>query len=163
MIKQLWTIIWAFLFAISFSQVPTFIQQYEQRLGGAVHELQTLVERYTADAMEEELTLMAYLRHHQESTDSAIRRTGETLHYTLTRFEKLYTHQKAMEDGQVWEKPMHFVQGLDGEIAKQAWDKYNITLTLDIYYSLFGILFGLFLNLILGWIFGSKPKSKKAR
>ncbi len=161
MIKQLWTIIWAFAFAISFSQVPTYIQQYEQRLGGAVHELEALVEQYTANAMEEKMTLMAYLRKHQESTDSAIRRTGETLFYTLTRFEALYSHKSAMENAQVWEKPLRFTQGLDSEIAKQAWAKYNFTLTLDIYYSLAGLLFGLLLNAILGWIFGGRKKKMK--
>jgi hypothetical protein len=163
MFKQIWTIVWAFFFAISFSQIPTFIQQYEQRVGGAVHELSVLVDRYNADAIEEKLILSAYIAQHLQSADGAVRRTGETIRYTVDRHGQLLTHQQAMEQATPWEKPLRFVDGLDAEIARQAWAKYKITLTLDVYYGVTGVVLGLILMGLLGFIFGSSGRVKKSR
>ncbi|MBR7518809.1 DUF2937 family protein, partial [Mycobacterium tuberculosis] len=40
----------AILLGATLSQAPEFAQQYRQRLGGAVDELQTIIARFSADA-----------------------------------------------------------------------------------------------------------------
>ena len=55
--------------AVTTSQLPEFAQQYRQRLGGAVDELRTIVQRFDADAQAAGMDRTQALDHHLVSID----------------------------------------------------------------------------------------------
>src|ERR1700750_1045508 len=83
------SIIGALGLAVAFSQFPEYAQQYEQRLGGAVDELQILVADFDADAQKFGLNRHDALQRYNSSHDQFLVARGQSMQRTLERYTKL--------------------------------------------------------------------------
>jgi len=81
---------------VAASQGPEYSQQYRQRLGGAIDELQRVIARFEADAQangETQGTAIARLR---ANPDELVNRQGTAMQGNVERLERLRSHQEAM-------------------------------------------------------------------
>lgn len=94
--------------AVAASQIPELMQQYRQRLGGAVEELLRVVEDFDIDAAGEGLTRSTALERYRDSPDLFLNRRGVSMDRALARFERIVTHRTALLDASAFERPVLF-------------------------------------------------------
>jgi len=82
---------------IGTSQLPEFSQQYRQRIGGAIEELERMVAEFDADATENGLTREQALDKHARSTEPLFRSRGESIKDTIERYRTLLRQQAEFE------------------------------------------------------------------
>lgn len=147
--------------AIGFSQVPRFVQEYEQRLGGALQEAQRQLARFDALALGQGVPLAALGRRLEESADPAVAGMGRVVREQAGRVTALMQQADALAGASRFLKPLILLQHHDAELLAATWAKYEYTLTLDIGFAALGALVGLLLNALL-WIgLGSlQPKQR---
>ena len=78
------------------SQGPEFAQQYRQRLGGAIDELQRVIARFDADAQASGETLDSAITRLRSNTDSFVTRQGAAMQANVERLNRLEAHRGAM-------------------------------------------------------------------
>ncbi len=131
--------------AVAASQVPEIMQQYQQRLGGAVQELTRVVERFDADAASEGLTREAALARYDDVEDGFIGKRGASMKVALDRFERIKAHRQALVDAAMLERPALFVKYRDPSLFAGAIDDYRPavpTTTEGALYAFVGFVFG---------------------
>jgi hypothetical protein len=84
--------------ALIASQLPEFVQQYRQRLGGAIDELTRIVSRFDADAAASQLTREQALSQLSGSTDEVVRRRAEDATENLRRLSSMQDQRQAMAE-----------------------------------------------------------------
>ncbi len=75
--------------AVVASQLPEFAQQYRQRLGGALDELNAQVARFDADASQSGITRDDGVARLQKSDDRFVQQRGEQMRDTIARRDRL--------------------------------------------------------------------------
>ena len=78
------------------SQGPEFAQQYRQRLGGAVEELNRIVAEFNAEVQSENLTPAEGLSRLDQSADPLVRQRGEDMVETIDRDNRLREQLQGM-------------------------------------------------------------------
>jgi hypothetical protein len=82
---------------VTTSQLPEFSQQYRQRIGGAIEELERVVAEFDADAAENGMTREQALDVHARATEPLFRSRGESIHVTIERYQTLLRQQADFE------------------------------------------------------------------
>ena len=144
--RRLPLVLFALVFAIAFSQVPVFVQEYEQRLGGAIDELARVIDRDRENAQAVGLSLNAFLQKHELSTDEAFHRTGEAMRERIDRHARLSQSAAALDAAPAWKKPLLVAESPDREIVRGAWERFRPTLALDPVFGLAGLVLALLLR-----------------
>lgn len=152
--RHLPLVLFALLVALAFSQIPTFVQEYEQRLGGAIDELARAVDRDAENARATGLDLNAFLQKHELSGDPAFHKTGQAMRERVTRHRSLTAAAKALEAAPVWRKPLLVAADADRDILMRAWEKFRPTLTLDPLFGLAGLIVALVFRDLAAWLGG---------
>ena len=81
---------------IAASQGPEFAQQYRQRLGGAVDELQQVITRFERDAQASGETRESAITRLRSNADGFVSRQGTAMQANVERLSRLETHRAAM-------------------------------------------------------------------
>jgi Protein of unknown function (DUF2937) len=115
----------ALLAALVGSQGPEFAQQYRQRLGGAVAELDRIVAEFDAEAQSENLTPAEGLSRLQENRDPLARQRGEAMAETIDRANALKEQLQAMAAASPLTRLYVMAKGFDPEIAQSTLDNYE--------------------------------------
>ncbi len=149
MFREFFAIFFAVGFGLAFCQVPVFVQQYEQRLGGAVGELSALADQYAENANRSDMTLEIYVQRHLVNTDHVMRKTGRTMVATLERLSGLEAAREALDLAPVWKKPWVLARHTDSVLLRDTWTKFGFTLTVDPLFGAAGVLFGFLFNRLL--------------
>jgi hypothetical protein len=76
-------------FAVVASQLPEFAQQYRQRLGGALDELNAQVARFDADASQSGITREEGVSRLQKSDDRFVQERGAQMRDIVARRDRL--------------------------------------------------------------------------
>jgi hypothetical protein len=77
------------------SQAPEFAQQYRQRLGGALEELNRIVSEFDAEIQRRSLTRAEALRRLEDNTDPLARERGEDMGQAVERAARLDNYEPA--------------------------------------------------------------------
>ena len=104
--------------AVAFAQLPEFIQQYRQRLGGHLDEARRQLAEFTAVASHSKLTLPEFIARTAATPDPAVARLGAVVRDTLTRVNELTAAETALNQATLWGKPFVFCAHLDPAIAR---------------------------------------------
>jgi hypothetical protein len=139
--------------AASFTQVPEFIQQYLQRLGGHLDEARRQIEGFTKIAALSQITLQELIERTAQNPDQAVAKLSSVMREALERVEHLAAADAAIRDASPWTRPLVFLAHLDPEIASATWAIYRPAMptTLEgLVYAGFGILiiWGIYYGLI---------------
>jgi hypothetical protein len=78
------------------SQGPEYSQQYRQRLGGAIDELQRVIARFDADAGNNNETQETAIARLRSNSDSLVSRQGVAMQANVERVARLQPHREAM-------------------------------------------------------------------
>jgi hypothetical protein len=129
--------------AILFSQLPEFIQQYLQRLGGHLDEARRALEQFRATAAHSRLTLDRFITQTAANADPAVARLARVMTDAVVRVDDLAAAQAAITQAPLWSRPFVFLRHLDPRIAGATWDIFKpaVPTTLEgLVYALAGML-----------------------
>ncbi len=107
------------------SQGPEFAQQYRQRLGGAVAELNRIVAEFDAEAQRENLTPAVGVTRLDQSADPLVRQRGEDIAKTIDRANRLEEQLQAMTSAGALKRLYVMATNFDPEIAESTLDNYE--------------------------------------
>ena len=71
------------------SQAPEFAQQYRQRLGGALEELNRIVSEFDTEIQRQNLSRAEALKRLEDNSDPLARERGEDMDKAIERAERL--------------------------------------------------------------------------
>jgi hypothetical protein len=102
--------------AVAASQLPEFVQQYRQRLGGAIDELSRVVARFDTDALANRLTREGALDKLAQSPDDLVRRRARDAEANIQRLAKLEDQRRAMREAGPFTRVLRFFLAGDDEL-----------------------------------------------
>ncbi len=135
----------AILLALVFSQIPSFTQQYHQRLAGRLDLALQREAEITADARSMNLPVAAYIQRFLDSPDHALE--GHRMEASLILARRLSQQEEALRQAWPIAAPLRLVAQYDSALAGDVFRLYRPGLPLDLaglVYTLFGTLLGYF-------------------
>jgi hypothetical protein len=129
--------------AIIFSQVPEFMQQYLQRLGGHLDEARRQLQQFEHAAAQSGLSLDRLIGQTSANANSAVAKLGGVMTEAVTRVDTLTAAQSAIQHASLWSRPFVFLQHLDPSIARATWAVFQpaVPTTVEgLIYALLGML-----------------------
>jgi len=130
--------------AVVFMQIPAFLVQYKQRLGGHVDELALLIRKYKAAAADNSRTIDEYIGLHLQSDVKEFVSTGKIMSENLERFTDLSAALKSLSESKGIVKFFAFVKDIEFDIFKAALKNFvpGISFTFEtLLYAAIGIIF----------------------
>ena len=127
------------------SQIPQFMYQYSQRLGGHVGELQHLLHQMRQVASYSNKTLEQYIDKFLLSSDPDFFRQGEFLQGILVRWSELHQALMHLTQSSMWTRPYIFLKEIQSDIAHSTLASFQPGLNLSVEgfcYAGGGILIG---------------------
>jgi hypothetical protein len=115
----------ALLFGVATTQLPEFMQQYRQRLGGAVDEISAIIAHFDNDARDNGLSENAAIAQLENNPDPLVKARGVDMKRLIKRLNKLEMAQTALESPNAFEKWTTFVTSFDRSIAARAYETYQ--------------------------------------
>jgi hypothetical protein len=107
------------------SQGPEFAQQYRQRLGGALEELNRIVSEFDAEVRGENLTRAEGLKRLEDNDDPLARKRGVDMTEAIERAKRLDDEIQAMNSAGPLMRLYVVATNFDPEIAHGTLDNYE--------------------------------------
>ena len=138
------------------SQAPEFMQQYKQRLGGAIDELATVVRHFDRDANSAGMDRASAIERYTRSGDSFFVRRGTSMQTTIDRWHDMSDHWRSISGASIFSRLPVFISGADSQLLKRTWNTYKpaIPTTLEglaysaagflVSHTIFGVILSLF-------------------
>jgi len=110
---------------VAFSQLPEFMQQYLQRLGGHLDEARRQLAQFRRVAEQSNLSLDRFIAQTSANPDAAVAKLGGVMTEAVARVDELQTAQTALQSASLWERPFVFLRNVDTEIARATWSMFK--------------------------------------
>jgi hypothetical protein len=111
--------------AVLFSQIPEFIQQYLQRLGGHLDEARRQLGRFQEIATKAGLTIDALMVKSQGSPEPTVVQLGTLMRDTASRVDALAAAEAGIRNASLFGRPLVFLRHLDLSIAHATWTVFK--------------------------------------
>jgi hypothetical protein len=115
---------------LSFSQAPEFAQQYRQRLGGAIDELQASIAAFDADSLASGLTHDEGVGRLESSGDAFVRLRGAHIAQETARLARLRRQAADLSGKLPLSKIFALALEADPQVARGAFDDFQPALPL---------------------------------
>jgi hypothetical protein len=115
---------------LGFSQAPEFAQQYRQRLGGAIDELQASVSAFDADSGASGLSHDQGVGRLEGSDDAFVRLRGGRIREETARLARLRRQAADLTGGLPLSKVLALAVDADPKVARGAFDDFRPALPL---------------------------------
>jgi Protein of unknown function (DUF2937) len=149
--------------AVGGSQLPSFVQQYEQRLGGARQEATRQLERFRLLASGQGLDLDSYAARLAANPDSLVVRTGEAVVELRRRVAVLDRHAQELAAAAWLRRPLVVLAAADHELLEGTWRTFRPTLALDPTFGAVGAIGGWLVRWLLAAGIGLAVFGRPAR
>ncbi len=113
------------LCALVGSQLPEFAQQYRQRLGGALDELNRMIAQFDSEAASQSLTREQGVDRLKSNPDALAQQRGEAVNQGVDRARRLARQQEAFQSGGPVTRLVALVENFDANTATQAVRDYE--------------------------------------
>ncbi len=143
-------ILFALVFGATGSQFPEYVQQYTQRLGGAVDELRNFVEQFDRDATSAGLTRDEALKEYEKPDSVFLDKRGESVVQTIRRYERLFAQKLVIDKSGPVGRVVAFLEKVDSDIAHKTFDDFEPAVPLTMEGGLFAA--GGFFTALLVWL-----------
>lgn len=107
--------------AVLFSQIPEFIQQYVQRLGGHLDEARRQLGHFSEIASQAGLTLAGLVTRSEGSSEPTVVQLGHLVRETESRVDALSAAEAGIRNASLFGRPLVFLRHLDLSIARATW------------------------------------------
>src|ERR1700677_4306808 len=107
------------------SQAPEFAQQYRQRLGGALEELNRIVSEFDGEGRRQNLSRAEALKRLEDNSDPLARERGEDMDKAIERARRLNEQIHAMNAAGPLMRLYVVATNFDPEIAQSTLDNYE--------------------------------------
>jgi hypothetical protein len=111
--------------AVLFSQMPEYMQQYLQRLGGHLAQAQRDLQRFRDVAVKSGQTLDQLIQSFRASSDAAVAKTAGVIEATAEQVADLAAAEHALRTATPWTRPWAFFRHLDSGIAGDTWSVFQ--------------------------------------
>jgi hypothetical protein len=141
-------------FAVVASQLPEYAQQYRQRLGGAIDELNTLIERFNAEAAQSGLNEDQGITRLQQSDDRFVQQRGDQMRDTIARRDRLERQAQDFAKAGPVGRVLVLAEDFDPKIAARAYQAYEPavpTTSEGLIAAVIGFIFGGGLIHLVAW------------
>jgi hypothetical protein len=131
--------------AVLAAQLPELVQQYNQRLGGAIDEVSTVVARFDADAASNNLTRDQAMAALAASNDDLVRRRGEDAAINIDRLRNLEASRRELDTADPIGRLASFLSYADGDLLAATIEDFRPavpTTAEGLICALLGFLFG---------------------
>ena len=115
----------ALLFAFVATQVPEFMQQYRQRLGGAIDELAAVVSRFESDSAQQGLTQSGGIDRLRSNDDRFVRQRGDQEQDNVVRLQNLREAQTRFRSDGLVSQYGTLITHFDSRIARGALSDFS--------------------------------------
>lgn len=115
----------ALLFGIATTQMPEFLQQYRQRLGGAIDELTMIVAQFDAQSAGQNLTEDAAIARLEANPDPLVQGRGDEMQRIVARLAKLRRAATAFNEPDIADKWGTIAATFDPHIAARAYETFQ--------------------------------------
>lgn len=135
----------ALFFGFVATQVPEFMQQYRQRLAGAIDELAAVVSRFESDSQQQGLTQSGGIDRLRSNSDRFVRQRGDQEQDNVARLENLRASQVRLRSDGPLSQYGTLLTHFDGRIAQGALGDYSPavpTTPQGFVFGLIGFVFG---------------------
>jgi hypothetical protein len=137
--------------AALFGQAPEFAQQYAQRLGGAIDELDRIVSHFDEDSRRSGYDRPGALALMGRNQEQLIRDQATRMSETIDRLARLRAQQSAMNQPGSFTRVAAFASGYDQDIASRTWRNFQFALPISVDSVLF-MSAGFIASLLLLWL-----------
>jgi hypothetical protein len=110
---------------VAFSQIPEFMQQYLQRLGGHLDEARRQLAQFRHAAEQSGLSLDHLITQTGANPDPAVAKLSGVMTDAVARVEELQAAQSAIQNATLWDRPFVFLRNVDSEIARATWEIFK--------------------------------------
>jgi hypothetical protein len=145
MIARRLALFFAMIFGVSMTQVPEFVEQYKQRLGGAIDELAVVVARFDSDSKAQGLSEKGGIDRLNANPDVFVRQRGKQMAEVSARLDRLRETQEALNREGPVGRITTIVTHYDPGMARRAFDAFQPAVPVSAESFVLGVL---------GFIFG---------
>ncbi len=148
------------------SQGPEFAQQYRQRLGGALEELNRIVSEFDAEVRGQNLTRAEGLKRLEDNADPLARKRGEDMDKAIERAKRLGEQIQAMNSAGPLMRLYVVARSFDPQIARSTLDSYEPAEPLSLGAVTAGglaALWGWAAARLIAWPFSRRSRLRAAR
>jgi len=126
--------------ALLFSQVPEFMQQYQQRLGGATDELGRIVRLFGEDSRRSGHDQQTALGLMEKNAERLVRDQAVRMKENITRLGRLREQQEVFRNGTIFDRFASFVTNSDADLLEATRQAYKPALPLGVEGWLFALV-----------------------
>jgi hypothetical protein len=113
------------IFALAGSQIPEFAQQYRQRLGGAIDELNRMIAEFDSEAAGQSLTREQGVARLEVNPDPLAEQRGAAIESDVARAQRLERQQEAFKLGGPLTRLASLAENFDPTTLAQAIRDYE--------------------------------------
>jgi len=154
------------LFAVLGAQWPEFAQQYRQRLGGALDELNRMIAEFDQQTQSQSLTREQGLERLEQNDDPLARQRGEAVAEDIDRAQRLSRQKQAFTDSGPVTRLIALVENFDPATMAQAWRDFEPALpvtTEAFVVGAAGLIVGWSLTHIVAWPIRKRWRARRGR
>lgn len=107
--------------AVLFSQAPEFMQQYLQRLGGALGQAKHQLQEFQNVATQTGRTFLELVAHSKASADAAMAKLGGVMEAASVKVAQLSAAEAAIREATPFTRPFAFLRHVDAQIMQDTW------------------------------------------
>ena len=107
------------------SQGPEFAQQYRQRLGGAIDELQRVIQRFDTDAVANGQSRTNAIDRLRASPDNLVSRQGDAMRANVERLERLQRHRQEFSEAGAFDRLLTLLRDADVDLAEATYQDFE--------------------------------------
>jgi Protein of unknown function (DUF2937) len=111
--------------ALAASQLPEFAQQYRQRLGGAIDELDRMIAQFDAEADAQSLTRAQGVERLKTNSDTLAQERGAAIETDLDRVARLARQRETFKVGGPLTRLAALIENFDAATASMAMRDYE--------------------------------------
>jgi hypothetical protein len=151
--------VFSLLSALLFSQIPELVQQYRQRLGGAVDELGAFVRNFDEDSRRSGYDRVGALAVMMGNPEKLVREQAQRMKEYVQRLDRLSQQQSALASGLTLAGFVSVLSNYDQPIMAEAWNAFAPAFPMTMWGAVFAIIgwslcYGLLL--FIGYLAGSR-------
>jgi hypothetical protein len=125
MIIRRLALFFAMLFGVATTQFPEFVQQYRQRLGGAIDEITAIVTKFDEESAAKGLSESAAISRLEANVDPLAQERGADMAELIARLAKLKEAAGAFDNPNVFVKWETLATTFDRRIATRAYEAFQ--------------------------------------